>query len=265
MSVRTIVRRVVLTRLPKPLLRIIRRIHYARLLGSVTEDREVDLKLLRFLVSPGDLVADIGANIGVYTKLLSRYVGARGQVYSIEPVPVTFDVLRANVKALNLLNVEPMNYAISDANGAATMEIPLCEAGGENLHIAKVVPDNCRSTLKRVVVETKTVDSLFSEIPLSFVKCDVEGHELNCINGALGTIRNSKPAWLIEIVGDPDNQTAKACESCKLLTDSGYGIYWFDGTNLTKRRPGDNSVNYWFLAPQHVQRLQKQGVSVVES
>ena len=65
----------------------------------------------------------------------SRLAGRR---HSIEPIPVTFEILRANVRRLRLSNVVLMNCAISDVNGFATMEIPLWEAGGENLYMQRL-------------------------------------------------------------------------------------------------------------------------------
>ena len=47
-------------------------------------------KLLRKTLSPGDVAVDVGANIGIYTQLLSRWVGPTGLVHSFEPSPENF-------------------------------------------------------------------------------------------------------------------------------------------------------------------------------
>jgi len=58
-----------------------------RVLKALTDASELDFKVVKTLVAPGDSVVDIGANIGVYTKYLSDLLGNQGRVYSIEPVP----------------------------------------------------------------------------------------------------------------------------------------------------------------------------------
>ncbi len=150
--------------LPDPVLQIFKKIHYLRILKSLKENDEIDLKVIRYLVNPGDYVIDIGANIGVYAKYLSEFVGMTGRVYSIEPIIPTFKILSYNVKKMRLKNVKLMNYAISDTVGYVIMEVPLYEFGGENFYQAKIVSDNTNSSIRRVQVKSDTIDSLFSSL-----------------------------------------------------------------------------------------------------
>ncbi len=121
--------------------------------------------------------------------------------------------------------------------------------------------------MRQVKVKSKTIDSLFSELPynISFIKCDVEGHELQCIKGAVKIIEKSKPAWLIEISGNPVDLKSSANETFKLLNIEGYEAYWFDGINLNKYQLGDKSVNYFFFAQKHLQALRERGFLTVDS
>ncbi|MCH7664251.1 MAG: FkbM family methyltransferase [Chloroflexi bacterium] len=249
MYIKNSFKRLILNILPEKILKIVKKVHYARKLRSVSESTELDLSVIRHLVNPGDRVIDIRANFGVYTKYLADLVGVAGRVYSIEPVPLTFEILCSNVRKLGIRNVELIKCAISDNNSRVTMEIPLYESGGENFYEARIVDDGSESSLRRVMVESKAIDSLFSELlyDISFIKCDVEGHETNCIKGGINTINKSKPAWLIEISGDPDDLDSTAHETFKLLSGKGYEAYWFDGKSLRRRCPGDKSINYFFL------------------
>ena len=124
MSPKTILKGIVLRLVPQGILHLIKKIHYARVLRSMSEEDEPDLKVIRHLVAPGHHAADLGANIGVYTKYLADLVGISGRVYSVEPVALTFDILRSNAHKLGLKNVELHNFAISDTNGYVTMEVP---------------------------------------------------------------------------------------------------------------------------------------------
>jgi hypothetical protein len=93
-----------------------------------------------------------------------------------------------------------------------------------------------------------------------FIKCDVEGHELACVKGAIRVIRRSRPAWLIEVSGNPDEWTSTAYQVFKLLGEAGYEAYWFDGKRVAKRYAGDQSINYFFLRVEHLVSLQGSGL-----
>jgi FkbM family methyltransferase len=256
-SARLMLKRFVLTVLPEPALQPIRRGYYARMLRRGEEDPEPDLPLLAEFVHVGDCVADIGANVGVFTKPLSRFVGREGLVYAVEPIAVTFDVLCSNVRKLGLVNVRPLNYAISDRDGSAVMEVPLRPTGWEDFYRARVVTDEGARRRGCVRVDRRTIDSLWadSDRPLSFIKCDVEGHELDCLRGARRVLARWAPAWLLEVTGDPDRPDSAAHAAFELLAGRGYRAFWFDGERLHRRRPGEISINYWFLTPEHFDRL----------
>ena len=87
---------VALNFLPDSLLTILKKIHYARIVRQISESDEPDLIVLRHLIEKGQCTADLGANIGVYSKYLSEYVGPSGRVISVEPVPLTYDILCSN-------------------------------------------------------------------------------------------------------------------------------------------------------------------------
>jgi FkbM family methyltransferase len=253
----------VLHRLPEPVFQAIRRCYYVRALRSAGEAGEADLEVIRYLIKSGDCVVDVGANIGVYTKHLSYLVGESGRVYAIEPFPSTFDLLHTNVRALALRNIELMSFAVSNENGRVTMEIPVV-AGEENFYRARIVQDEPPADSQRVKVESRTLDVLFSGLPhpIALIKCDVEGHELDCVRGGMELVRRCHPAWLIEISGDPDGPTSTANAVFRMLLDESYEAFWFDGVNLNKRRKGDTSVNYFFLTLDHQDTLSGKGITL---
>lgn len=254
MSLKAAARRL-LDRLPGPARRAARRAYYARMLRAAGEDAEVDLGFLKRVVGRGASVVDAGASIGLYTKFLSALVGAQGRVYAVEPVPETFDVLASNVRRLGLDNVEVLNVALSDVDGGLEMEVPLWAQGGENLYEARAAAPGDGAGLRRIRVPARRLDTLLPDRPIAFVKCDVEGHELRCLAGAVETVRRSRPAWLLEVWGDPDERASHAGRVFAALADLGYAAHCYDGSRLEPRRPGRRSVNYWFLLPEHVRSL----------
>jgi FkbM family methyltransferase len=236
--------------------------HYERVLRNFSDDEEPDLKVVRHLVAPGTTAVDLGANIGVYTKVLSSLVGAGGRVISVEPVPQTFRFLVANVGALGLANVEVVNAAVSDGRHELTMEVPAYESGGENFYAAQVVTDGGirerRSDNRLLHVRAVTLDEIVSPVErLAFVKCDVEGHEMSCLLGAGVTLSRHRPAWLIEVWGDPDAVDSSAATVFSHLEAHGYLAWLFDGTHLVKRRTGDRGTNYFFLSGSHISAIER--------
>lgn len=251
-----------LTFMPRQILFYLKAARYIRLVGRFSEVEEPELKVVKYLVKPGDTIVDVGANVGWYTNYLSKLVGAGGKVISLEPIPETFALLSTCVKAHRLANVELFNVGASEVDGSAVMEVPQYASGGENYYMAHIVERRHRSTaaLQREVT-LRSLDSLLGKRvqKAAFIKCDVEGHELQLIKGARETMEAGKAAWLIEVSrsSDPDLEGSKSSEMFGLLESCGYAAWWLDGNVLRKRSRGDKTLNYFFLLPQHVAALKR--------
>ena len=215
-----------------------------------------EFSVMKHLIAGGDTVIDIGANMGEYSRPLSALVGPRGRVFSIEPVPQTFEVLVYIVKKLGLSNTNPVECAISDVEGVSRMVIPRDDGGEENFYEAVIVENSFHSTLPSIRVKTRVLDSVVPPSgEISFVKCDVEGHELHCIKGAKEIIRNSHPAWYIETKGNPDEPDSISGQLFKEMGQEGYSPCIFDGRDLRIRRVGESAINYFFLTKSHMDKL----------
>jgi FkbM family methyltransferase len=92
---------------------------YRRTLGKSYEE-SFDSKMLS-LVKPGDVVWDIGANVGVFTLKFSDAVGDRGRVVAFEPAPGTFRTLADATAGLE--NVVLRNVALADYTGKASFSV----------------------------------------------------------------------------------------------------------------------------------------------
>ena len=132
---------------------------------------------------------DIGANIGYVTSWLSK---RWPRVTSFEPTPLTFECLQLNCTRSH---IRLHNLGLSNINGN------LCFATSD------VKPDQNQiitneSKLRKhwgfTRVPTRRLDS-FNFNTVDFIKIDVEGHEYQVIQGALGTIQRCRPAIMIEI------------------------------------------------------------------
>jgi len=161
-------------------------------------------------VREGDVVFDIGANVGFYTLLASVLVGEGGKVYAFEPLPRNLSSLKSHMKINGVTNVEIIEAAVADHNGAARFEES---------------PDPSMSHLSAqgaVEVRTVSLDDLISrgEIPApDFIKIDVEGAEASVLRGARDVLEVRNPAILLATHGRPQHQ------ECHLLLESlGYRV-----------------------------------------
>jgi FkbM family methyltransferase len=252
------VKRLILKFLPDPLLTPLKKFHYARVLSTLGDEFADDFRVIKALVRPGDKVVDLGAHIGIYTKYLSTLVGSNGRVFSVEPFPLNFDILGANVKKMKLTNVQLINCAVSNQPGRVTMEVPRFSKLGESFYDARIASPGSDSSLRRAEVLVDTLDCLLQGTDhVSFVKCDVEGQELATLQGARHVIENCKPAWLLEIslMDTAMHQTIR-----DLLGIQGYEEFWFTGKEMRRWQGGDKPVDVFFMQPQHLTRIRQSGL-----
>ena len=132
--------------------------------------------LIKYIVKPGDLCLDIGANIGAITLVMSFATGRKGKVIAIEPHPQMIERLRANVELNRLDNVSIMPVAVSDTAGRSilfTAEEDCFNQGRSSLKPSQGIS-------KEISVEKVTGKMLQDKIGnqlCKFVKIDVEGHD----------------------------------------------------------------------------------------
>lgn len=165
-------------------------------------------------VRAGDVVWDIGANVGFYTLLSSWLAGPTGKVVAFEPLPRNLRFLRDHVKINALTNVEIIDAAVSDRAGTA--EFVEGDDGAQG-HLSDIAPGGKRHTVKLV-----SIDGLLSERDLprpTLVKIDVEGAEAAVIRGARALLSESHPTIFLATHGP-----AVHAECLSLLSDLGYTL-----------------------------------------
>lgn len=160
------------------------------------------LRKYRELVRPGDVVLDIGANIGAHTLPLGLLVGDTGRVLACEPTRYAYAKLRANIVANPHLTARITAYQtmLSTRGGdrlpdAIYSSWPLASAGDlHERHRGRLM-----STEGAVVA---TLDELVNSHRLSrvtLIKLDVDGHECEVLRGGKDTLRRFKPTLLVEL------------------------------------------------------------------
>jgi FkbM family methyltransferase len=179
--------------LPDSFRRRMRRWRYSSQIrqGSFKTD-EPEFALLEQWVRPGDTVIDVGANVGHYTVRLARLVGAAGRVIAFEPVPHTFAMLVENVQAAALGHVTFVNAAATSEPARLRFDVPQWEWGGLNYYQSRV------SDAGKTEVVGLPVDSVLPPGRVTFVKVDVEGHELACLHGCRTLLARDRPMLMVE-------------------------------------------------------------------
>jgi FkbM family methyltransferase len=151
-----------------------------------------ETELMRSRVKPGDVVLDIGANIGYYTLIFARLVGDAGKVYAFEPDPSNFKLLRKNVRANGHRNVVCVPRAVSDVAGPLSLFLCPDNKGDHRIYPSEVE----RWT---VAIEAVTLDEYFDgyEGRIDFIKMDIQGAEARALRGMSGLLRAHAEANLI--------------------------------------------------------------------
>ena len=155
---------------------------------------------IRANLAPGDIFVDVGANIGYYTLIASRLVGARGKVYAIEASPKIYARLMRNIEINNRTNITTLNAAASDKKG----ELPIFFGGKWNWgHTTTVKSLGEKEGLQfETMVGADRLDQLIGPELLAarLIKIDVEGAEARVLAPLVESLMkfNHRTEWLVE-------------------------------------------------------------------
>jgi FkbM family methyltransferase len=147
---------------------------------------ESERRFIQGFLKPGMTVLDIGAHHGFYTVLAAKMVGPAGRVMSFEPSPRERERLLAHLR-LNRILERVSVFPI--ALGRETAESTLYVVAGRDTGCNSLRPPAVTEPTRAVQVQVTSLDALLVEqnVPhVDFIKMDVEGAELDVLNGAEG-------------------------------------------------------------------------------
>jgi FkbM family methyltransferase len=161
------------------------------------------LREYRRVVKPGSVALDIGANIGSHTLPLAQIVGPSGRVYSFEPTDYAFEKQQRNLslnrdlsKRVKAIQALLIGRHPRQKPQAIPSSWPLDGASGTELHPVHLGRFN---TLEGAQV-FRLDDWIAKEQPpkVDFVKMDVDGYEIDVIEGAAETLSRHTPIIMME-------------------------------------------------------------------
>jgi FkbM family methyltransferase len=183
---------------------------------------------------PGMIFYDLGANIGFFSLLAARLVGASGRVFSFEPDAEVAARLRRNVKENGYSNITVVEAGVWSENA----NLPFFPSDAS-------APE--RGTGKFLVSETRAIGTcapcmtlgnfIQTAPPPDAIKCDVEGAEFEALRGAQELFQTGRPWIVCEMHSETNDRKAR-----EFLGRLGYEIETVD-INLILAKPKNGKPN----------------------
>ncbi len=185
----------------------------------------------RKLINEGDYVIDIGANLGYYSKLFSKWVGKSGKVYAVEPIKIYNEVFKLATK--NTKNIVLYPYALGDEEKLITL-VTKSNNGYLNTGLPHVYDKQRDGDFEeqdfKFDAEMKIPNKLFADMEkIDFIKCDIEGLEYIVLSNMKPIIEQHKPKVQVEVWGE--NETVMI----DLFASIGYTPYKLYKGKLTDK------------------------------
>lgn len=211
---------------------------------GMKKDKYPQHYFIKNLVKEGDYVIDLGANLGYYTIPFSIAVGESGKVLSVEPVPLFEKILRKNTSmSNNAKNIEIFNYALGKEDGEIEMGL-FVENGVFRHGLTKVLSKEDNPS-KVVKVKMTHPESLFSNLTkLDYIKCDIEGFEIEVLPLFINIITKFKPTLQVEFGSSKSRDTIYT-----MLKAIDYKMYKLDSNKLELVAEGETVSDDVYFVP----------------
>ena len=207
--------------------------------------------IYRWLLRPGMVAVDCGANLGIHTLQMARAVEPGGLVVAIEPIGELVARLREEMRESllpeNLVRI--VQCCVSNARGTADfyqIDHPL-QHGLSGLRKREY---SSGVVAKPVVVEVRTLDDLCADLPrLDFLKLDIEGAEFDALRGGMRILRKFRPVIAMEqSQTDPQYFGYSWAELLAFLEEMEYQLFDFFGLAYARAEQLQNCMVWDFVA-----------------
>ena len=217
------------------------------------------MNLFKVLISPGDVVVDVGGHIGYITQLFSKLVGPSGRVFVFEPGPNNLPYLRVNVG--DLPNVSLIESGVGASSGHADFYVESLTGQNNsflsNFDVLAANSDRAgvQSIAQRIQVPITTLDEENESKAwgrVNFVKIDVEGYEKSVLEGAAKLLGEVHPMLMVELHANLDSMTAIAL----IAKQNGYQVFTDELEEFTWENPAPGNT-FWFHQHDHAMAISR--------
>lgn len=165
---------------------------FARVNSACTEEPET-IRWIEEYIKPGEVLYDIGANIGIYSLIAAKHSKGDLKVYAFEPSFPTFKSLCENIALNNLQgSIIPLNMALSDKTGLGKLHYAGLSAG-DSQHMFGEYGNLPNKPVLSMHSLSYKIDDLLKQLqlePPDHIKIDVDGIELKVLMGAAEALKN---------------------------------------------------------------------------
>lgn len=163
--------------------------------GTIPDYEAILEKSYRRLINKGDAVIDIGAHGGRHTAPFAELVGEKGRVIAFEPLPEKAAILRSRFFQLGQVSVREV--ALGDKNGQ--FEYNRVENAPEESGLKQRIYNIPDPKIEKIIVSVTTLDQECGALDrIDFIKIDVEGGEIDCLNGCKAILQKFRPFISVE-------------------------------------------------------------------
>jgi FkbM family methyltransferase len=213
------------------------------------------LAVYRKIIAPGNIVLDIGANIGAHTLPLANLVGEEGVVYAFEPTQYAYSKLIENIRLNPALANRIHPHQTMLVSGSHTRLEPALYSSWPLENTADLHVQHKGRLKSTSGARTGVLDQLRNDLGIpriDFIKIDVDGHEPSVLGGAYNTLKNFTPTIMMELAPYVFKESQREFnEMIGMLVALGYNfrstrsesILPNDGRQLLKIIPDGASIN----------------------
>ncbi len=197
---------------------------------AIKEKEEPEIEILKDLIIKDTDTIDVGVYRGVHSYEMSKY---SNKVHAFEPNPVIYKDLENYLSKIKS-NIKLYNYALSNVEEIKNLKIPLrnSKINKDNyeeyykMGLASIHESNTLATYESFQVKSIKLDNINIDNKISLIKIDVEGHELEVINGGIKLINKYKPNLIIEI--EERHSKRKVMETINKISEIGYKVFVYN-------------------------------------
>ncbi|MEI6732038.1 MAG: FkbM family methyltransferase [archaeon] len=183
---------------------------------------------------------DLGANLGYYLLMEAKIAKkGTGKIYAVEPNPLTFAYLKKNIKLNRYNGITLMNMAISDKKGTLPFYM------SKMWNCSRFVKGDASDIIGVKKMRVDTLDNLFGDKKIDFIRMDVEGYEFNILKGAKKLIKNNPGISIFFEFHAQFFNTPQRKEFVKFLKENNLEVkYLFTGNrNIFAKRTYKDIIN----------------------